>query len=243
MFLLFICCPFYLYSQQEGWIETDRPDQTECPFIVKRGYLQGEIGFNRQMLGGNATYFLPTSLFKIGLSKHVELRYTSLLYRELQKTTFQTESFGAKVHLFSGDAKWIPRTALIVQYHWNNQNRDQSERNTTPHSLGEIILTHQNSINDTFGIGYNFGAEFHNDGHVEGIYRVAPNVVIGKKGYAYVEVFGRFPASLYADYWLDGGIAYYLNPDVKLDFSAGKSLRSADEMYLALGLSFRVKIF
>ena len=101
----------------------------------------------------------------------------------------------------------------------------------------------QNDLNDQFGIGYNLGTELHSNGSFEGIYRVAPNMLIGKKGYAYVEVFGRFPASEFADHSYDAGFAYYLNEDVKLDVSAGQSFTHPEEHYFALGISFRLRIF
>ena len=69
--LLLLLTSFAAFAQSEGRIETDRPDQTECPFIVKRGFLQAEIGFNRS----NREYLFPTSLLKYGVSKRFELRY------------------------------------------------------------------------------------------------------------------------------------------------------------------------
>ena len=45
--LLFVLSFLAVRGQQTGRIETDRPDQTECPFIVKKGYIQAEMGFNR----------------------------------------------------------------------------------------------------------------------------------------------------------------------------------------------------
>jgi hypothetical protein len=45
---LFLCLlmSFSVLAQQEGRMETDRPDQTECPFIVKKCFMQIEMGFN-----------------------------------------------------------------------------------------------------------------------------------------------------------------------------------------------------
>jgi hypothetical protein len=230
-------------GQQNGRIETDRPDQTECPFIVKKGYFQAEIGFNQSRDQRDIAYLLPTSLIKMGLHKNWELRYTSTLSKNLALPLhYETESFGFKVHL--GEGKGIfPRTALIVQHHWDNTNRDLSERNRLPHSLGETIFTFQNNLTDQFGIGYNLGAEYHSNGMVEGIYRIAPNMSIGKRGYAYVEVFGRVPDSIDTEHWADFGLAYYLSEDIKVDLSAGKSLIKSNQWYAALGCSFRLKIW
>lgn len=234
---------FAAFSQSEGRIETDRPDQTECPFIVKKGFLQAELGFNRS----SREYLFPTSLVKYGLSKRLELRYVSVLAKEPgMETRFQTEAFGFKWAIFqpSGvqSSGWIPRTSVIVHYNWDHQNRDFSEKNLRGHSIGDVVFTMQNDFNERSGIGYNIGTEMHSNGSFEGIYRIAPNVLIGKRGYAYVEVFGRFPASEFADHSYDAGFAYYVNDDLKLDISAGQSFLHPEDQYVAIGLSFRLRI-
>lgn len=237
--IIFLLVGHLLCAQQSGRIETDRPDQTECPFIVKNGYFQAEIGFNREMDSGAEQYLLPTSLLKIGIHSIVELRYTFLLE---PGHGLSTESFGFKSHLFQ-EKGFIPRTAIIVQYHLNQDRRDKSELNPLPHSIGETILTFQNSLGGPWGIGYNLGTEYHSDGSVEGIYRIAPNVNLGKRGYAYAEVFGRLPETQFTDTWIDGGLAYYISDHVKADLSAGKSLGVGDAWYLALGISFRMRLW
>ena len=229
---------FVALAQSEGRIETDRPDQTECPFIVKMGYLQAELGFNRS----SQEYLFPTSLVKYGLSKRIELRYVSVLAQEPgQEIRFQTEAIGFKWALFS-PMGWKPRTSVIVHYNWDHDNRDFSEKNLRGHSIGEVVFTMQNDFNNRSGIGYNIGTEMHSNGSFEGIYRVAPNVLIGKKGYAYAEVFGRFPASEFADHSYDAGFAYYVNEDLKLDISAGQSFLHPEDHYVAIGLSFRFRM-
>ena len=236
---IFLLFPIFAFAQSEGRIETDRPDQTECPFIVKKGYIQSELGFNR----ATSENLFPTSLVKYGLSKRFELRYVSVLAQEPGKEVrFQTEAVGFKWALIEPSGL-KPRTSVILHYNWDHQNRDFSEKNLRGHSIGDVVFLMQNDLSERFGIGYNVGTEFHSNGSFEGIYRVAPNMLIGKKGYAYVEVFGRFPASEYADHSYDAGFAYYLNEDVKLDVSAGQSFTRPEEYYFALGISFRLRIF
>jgi len=242
IWLLFTLFSLAVRGQQAGRIETDRPDQTECPFIVKKGYIQAEMGFNRNHYADGLEYFFPTTLLKIGLWKNLELRYVSIASSSSGISSFKTEAIGFKVALFEGK-KWIPRTSIISHVHGDNLNRDESERNLAKHSVGDAVLTMQNDFGRGFGIGYNLGAEFHTNGSVEGIYRVAPNMNLGQNGYAYIEVFGRVPFSVNVDHWVDGGLAYYINDDVKLDGSIGKSLSNHSDWYGALGISFRFKVF
>jgi len=242
IWLLFTLFSLAVRGQQAGRIETDRPDQTECPFIVKKGYIQAEMGFNRNHYADGLEYFFPTTLLKIGLWKNLELRYVSIASSSSGISSFKSEAIGFKVALFEGK-KWIPRTYIISHVHGDNLNRDESERNLAKHSVGDAALTMQNDFGRGFGIGYNLGAEFHTNGSVEGIYRVAPNMNLGQNGYAYIEVFGRVPFSVNVDHWIDGGLAYYINDDVKLDGSIGKSLSNHSDWYGALGISFRFKVF
>ena len=55
--LLFALSFLAVRGQQTGRIETDRPDQTECPFIVKKGYIQAEMGFNQNSYADGLEFF------------------------------------------------------------------------------------------------------------------------------------------------------------------------------------------
>jgi len=164
--LIFVLSFLAVRGQQTGRIETDRPDQTECPFIVKKGYIQAEMGFNRNSYADGLEYFFPTTLLKMGLWKNLELRYVSMASSSAGISSFKTEAIGFKLALLEGK-KWIPRTAIITHLHWDNLNRDESERNPTKHSVGDAVLTFQNDFGRGYGIGYNFGAEFHTNGTME----------------------------------------------------------------------------
>lgn len=239
-FLLCSLAHFNTLAQQEGRIETDRPDQTECPFIVKKGYIQAEMGFNKSLDGGQLEYVLPTTLLKYGLSKSIELRYVSTLQGS-STFRFHSEALGLKWRLMD-PVGWKPRTAVIVHYNFRDEKRDVSDQDLKPHSWSQIVLTLQNDLYKNLGIGYNFGVEFHENGTAEGIYRIAPSINIGKRGYAYAEVFGRFPNNSVTEHWFDGGFAYYASDNLKLDVSAGNSFTNSANWYVAVGVSFRVKV-
>ena len=238
--ILFFLMYFNAYSQQEGPMETDRPDQTECPYIVKKGYIQAEMGFNLNKELPNPNFNLPSTLWKYGLAKWIELRYVNNLLLD-SSLHFKQEAIGFKVKLWD-KKRYLPLTSLIVHYNLRDEKRDVSDKNYVPHSIGQAILTFQHPIFKQLGMGYNFGYEFHEDGTKEGIYRISPGLTFKKNWYAYAEIFGRFPVSEATDHWFDGGIAHYFNDDLKVDFSAGKSFFTDSEWYLALGLSFRFKV-
>ena len=59
-------------------IQTDRPDQTECPFITPRHYFQFENGFSYEKNDKDLTAFVtPTVLTRFGINKFFELRLIS----------------------------------------------------------------------------------------------------------------------------------------------------------------------
>lgn len=243
VFILFLLMNFqyFSFSQEIGRMETDRPDQTECPFIVKKGYFQLESGFNKNYISYNSEFYLPTSLLKYGISKKIEFRHLSVVNISDQNFRFRNEAVGLKILLFEKTGI-LPKTSLIAHYHLGDLKRDLADLNRMPHSLGDIVFTSQHELNDKLSVGYNYGIEFHNDGKHEGIFRIAPGLNIGDKMYAYLETFGRFPFKIYDDIWVDGGIAYYLNNDVKFDLSFGHSVKIKRDYYFALGFSYRFKL-
>ena len=66
------------FAQKVGRMETDRPDQTESPEIVRKGWMQTEIGFNIEKDNKLTTLVHPTILWKYGLSKRFEFRYSAI---------------------------------------------------------------------------------------------------------------------------------------------------------------------
>ena len=243
---LFPFCFFCLYlsgirAQERGKMETDRPDQTESPFIVKKGYFQLESGFNKNYISSEMEYFFPTNLMKLGLSKKLEFRYLSVLSSSKQKIRFKSDAIGFKIFLFE-EKGILPKTSLIAHYHVGDIKRDLADLNRISHSFGDAVFTSQHQLSNTLSIGYNYGIEFHKDGKHEGIFRIAPGLTIGEKMYTYVETFGRLPLKKSEDVWIDGGLAYYINNDLKLDVSAGKSIKKSMGYYLAVGVSYRFNI-
>ncbi len=98
----------------------------------------------------------------------------------------------------------------------------------------------QNSITKTLALGYNIGAEW--DGVNKSpaiIYTFAPGLSIGEKLYTYVEAFGAIVKNQ-PQHSLDGGVAYYLNNNLKVDISGGFGISpAAPDWYSSIGCSVR----
>ncbi|HNP53823.1 MAG TPA: hypothetical protein PKK69_04380, partial [Ferruginibacter sp.] len=70
-----LICPLFSRAQDNGSIDTDRPDQTESAFIVPKQYFQTEWGFYYEKPASGETHWqYPAALWKYGVSDRFELR-------------------------------------------------------------------------------------------------------------------------------------------------------------------------
>lgn len=236
-------------AQELERMETDRPDQTECPFIVPVNWIQMEMGFNfEKNEPGAHTFVYPTLLSKYGVSKRLELRLITNLLSDRQNngthyetiTGIEPVQVGFKVALLE-EKGLIPKTSLIAHL---ALPQVASTKLHAEKAAPNFVFTLQNTITESIALGYNLGAEWDGFSNVPAwIYRISPGFNIGKKCYAYVEAFGFLQKKETANHNVDGGFAYYLNNNVKFDISAGKGLSEISmDYYIALGASFRFSL-
>jgi hypothetical protein len=230
-------------------IETDRPDQTETPFTTPKKWVQLEIGFNSQRnKPNNNEYFSPTLLSKYGISNKVELRVITTVQTNSfilipQGTTYQTGlspvEIGGKISFWE-EKKWIPKTSLIFHFAVPKLASKKFQANKL---APNFRFTMQNSLSKNIALGYNLGAEW--DGFTNEptwIYTFAPGFNLSEKWYGYIEAFGFINKEDAPQHSLDGGIAYFLNNNLKVDFSAGFGItETAPDYYFAIGASLRFK--
>lgn len=244
---LLIICMNSIKAQQNGRMETDRPDQTESPFLTRLHYLQGEIGFNYEKTQGLHTLVHPTALWKYGISKKFELRLiTELISAETPLlipsgndyiTGFTPVQLGGKLAL-TEEKGLLPKTSLIFHV---AAPKIASKKFRTSKWSPVFRFTMQNTLSENVGLGYNIGAEWDGESNIPSwIYTIAPGFNIGKKWYGYVEAFGAVRKNEKPEHALDAGIAYYFSDNTKIDFSGGFGIsEQAIGNYLAIGFSFR----
>ncbi|MFZ9388534.1 MAG: transporter [Chitinophagaceae bacterium] len=246
---LFICIlvSCFASAQQTGRMETDRPDQTECPFIVKKGYIQGEVGFNYESFDGLHNLVHPTILWKYGASKRFEFRLiTEINSMETPpiiprgnkyETGFVPVQIGGKIALWE-EKGLLPMTSLIFHVGMPKWAGKSFRLNQW---APNFRFTMQHGLTDNIGLGYNLGAEW--DGFSSTptwIYTIAPGFNLGKNGYAYIEAYGGFRKGEAPQHGIDGGLAYYVSDHVKLDISGGFNIINCPN-YVAVGCSFRFR--
>jgi hypothetical protein len=231
-------------------IDTDRPDQTESAVTVPKYYFQGEFGFGVENFRfNNYNIAHPDFLLKYGISKKAELRlagnfgteYIHLIPEPKYTSHFEPIEIGMKVALL--EEKGIrPKTSMIF-------HMIIPVESPTLNLYPLVRFTFQNTLTKNIGLGYNVGLVWdgydRDPGHAAGptfFYTLSPNINIGKRWYAYIELFG-FTRNGFQEHDADAGIAYYINNDMKLDLSSGVGLGDSNLLvYYNLGFSFRLPL-
>ena len=245
--LVFLIGAVAVNSQQTGRMETDRPDQTESPFITKNKFIQGEFGFNIESKDGLQTFVHPTSLWKYGLSKKFELRIITEIVSEerpllIPRGNHYTNGLlpiqiGGKLALVE-EKGLLPKIAFLFHV---ATAKIASKKFRTSKWAPNFRFTMQNTLSENIGLGYNLGAEWDGESNTPfWVYTIAPGFNIGKKWYGYVEAFGAVRKNETPEHSLDAGVAYYFSDNSKIDFSGGFGIsKAAIDNYIAIGFSFR----
>lgn len=242
--LLFIVANTALLGQNMPSIQTDRPDQTECPFITPLHYFQFENGFSYEKNKVNSEVFVaPTVLTRFGIHKDMELRLISeyVISKELSNTFsgINPVLIGFKTRLLE-EKGIVPNTSLIA--HIGLPKLASSEYKVN-YYYPEFRFTMQHTISDKQSLSYNLGAEWNGiDKKPTFIYTLTTGYSLTEKIGAYMELFGFVSQMGHADHRFDLGLTYLFNPHHQLDVSGGFGLSAiSPEYYFALGYSFRFK--
>ena len=227
-------------------IITDRPDQSESPYIVPVGHLQIETGFvmtqNRLNGGGKIRAFdLATTLLRYGISEFWEFRLGAS-YRVQQLAGAAVTRIirginglmvGGKLHLREGEGRF-PQTALIVSL-----NLPVGPDELVPeHLTFRTLLAFTSSITETFSLSYNVGAEQVGRNFTY-FFTASFGMTVSDRLGAFAEVYGNRSTGAPAEFHFDTGLTHLLSPAIQLDTSAGFSF-TAENWFFNMGLAFRL---
>ncbi|MEP7164168.1 MAG: transporter [Ferruginibacter sp.] len=231
-------------AQELPPIQTDRPDQTECPFTVPKKYFQAEAGFSYEKINKKlSSVLLPTFLFKYGISERTELR----LITEIEMQKYLTEkntglnpvTIGFKTNLVQ-ERGIIPMISFIGHL---TLPHVASSKNTSIYYAPAFRFTMQHTLSSKISLGYNLGAEW--DGFTPEpafIYTLTTGFSLTEKIGSFIELYGFAPQQSEADHRADAGITFLLNNNMLFDIAGGIGLNShAASYFIGAGFSFRVK--
>lgn len=239
--LLVILLPFFVYSQES--IQTDRPDQTETPFLTPVKKLQVETGFSYQKINtNNKEYNLPSILWKYGLSENFEIRLITGFQKNENFKTYTNGVtpvlIGCKIRI-SEENGFLPKTSFIGHLELYNLAKKEYKNN---YMAPEFRFVMQHTLNKKFSFSYNLGAEWNGlSAEATYIYTASLGYSITEKLGSYLELYGFAPEKQIANHNFDCGFTYLISNDFMLDFSTGFGItNNATKYFYSIGFSFRI---
>jgi hypothetical protein len=240
--LFFVFVTTICKAQNQHPIQTDRPDQTECPFIVPTNYFQFENGFSYEKTNTDLSEIvIPTVLIKFGINDHFELRFISeyVVKSDIEKKNsfINPILIGFKTRLFE-EKGLIPLTSFIGHI---SIPKAASIVYKKQFAAPEFRFTMQHTITESQTISYNIGAEWNGEtAEPTYIYTFTSGYSMSDKTSVYIEFYGFIPNEEQSNHRFDGGFCYLLNSNHQFDISAGFGLtQTAPNYFFALGYSFR----
>ncbi|MFL5773482.1 MAG: transporter [Flavisolibacter sp.] len=240
----------HCFSQQTGKIETDRPDQTESPYLVPKKWFQSETGFSfEETRGGYKSFVYPTMLNKYGVSNRLELRLITTW------SSFETPSdvpsikiverglepvlIGAKVALFE-EKNLRPKTSILFH---TSIPQAASKVYRISRITPDFKLAMQHSITKNIALGYNIGAEWYGLADSPAWFISLTSGIDFGNWSAYGEIYNILQHGEHPLNNIDAGISYTFNDNYKFDLSYGYGLNPHAYFghYVSFGFSFRVK--
>ena len=243
--LLFAFFSVLVKAQNLPSIQTDRPDQTECPFIVPLNYFQFENGFVYQKINNDSNEIVvPNVLTRFGINEHFELRL--ITEYEVNNDFNQKISginpvlIGFKTRLLE-EKGIVPTTSFITHLAIPQL---ASTNYKTQFYAPEFRFTMQHSISEKQSLTYNLGAEWNGETpEPTFVYTLTTGYSFTEKVSGYVELYGFIPQLEKPDHRFNAGVSYLFNPNHQLDVSGGFGLsKKSPDFYVSLGYSFRFKV-
>jgi len=235
-----------------GNIVTDRPDQTESPTLVPKGYFQIETGgfytededdndFKTTSLGYN------TTLLRYGLLDNLELRLgwdnTETKFeangRELENTLngFSTMLLGIKVGI-TEEKGWLPEIGLLGHLNLPFLAGQDYRPETTG---ADFRFSFSHTLSETSSLSYNLGAAWGDDSsELAYVYTLVYGISLSERIGFYAELYGDLPEDSTANHLWDSGFTYLAQPNLQFDVTVGTGFNTDQKFLVSAGVSYRL---
>ncbi len=239
--IIFITMSFTANGQK---IITDRPDQTESSSTIPKGSLQIESGILVGFVENNnfsiRTIVAPTTLFRYGLTKGIEIRvvnqYVNLKNDETSEniTGIADLEIGTKIQIFKKEGV---NTEVAFLSHLVLPTGSKEVSFDKVGTINKLSISH--GINDKLSVGYNIGYNYF--GIEKGFitYSVALGYSISEKVGIYIEPYGEI--GILDEYLsnFDAGLTYLIKDNFQVDFSFGTGINYTMN-YISAGFSWNI---
>jgi hypothetical protein len=244
LLILIFFVQMVVIAQETPSIQTDRPDQTECPFITPQDYFQFENGVLYEQDNKNSISIVaPITLTRYGINQFIEMRliteYTITNENSNTYSGINPIVIGFKTKILE-EKGIIPTTSLIAQLGFPKiASPDYRLEKYFP----EFRFSMQHTINEKQSLSYNLGAEWNGETTKPAyIYTLTTGYSLTEKTGAYFELFGYIPRIGVPDHRCDLGFTYLFNTNHQFDVSGGFGLsKTSPKYYFSLGYSFRFR--
>lgn len=230
---------------------TDRPDATESPNVVPKGFLQIETGAYHESFEANGfrtdRNIMNTTLVRYGLLNNLELRVGWDFVEEIE-TINEIKSndrlsglspllLGMKVPIAAEINCW-PAIGFIAHLHLPFLAGTDYKPQTT---AANFLFAFSHTLNDKSNLSYNLGAEWGGDSSAMAyIYSTSYGYSITDRFGAYVEVYGNISENSISEQYYDTGVTYLIKRNIQLDATIGKGFKKGQNVLLSAGISFRI---
>ena len=232
-----------------GTLITDRPDQTESPNVVPKGFFQVETGAFFESFDKNniktENYTFNTTLVRFGLLDNLELRLgwdftetsTKVNGNKLDNVASGLNPLllGFKTGIAKENGAFPEIGFLGHLYLPFTASKDYK-----PETTGvDFRLAFAHTLSDTSSLSYNVGAAWGDDSsEASYVYTIAYGQGITEKLSAYAELYGDMPENNSSNHYWDAGLTYLLSDNVQLDATVGTSITEGQDVLLSAGVSF-----
>lgn len=235
---------FVLFSFSQT-IVTDRPDQTESSSTIEKKSFQIEtallINFSEDNNKSTRQILLPTTLFRYGLSRLIELRVLSQLESVKNELTSETNfgvsdlEFGSKIQILK---KENINTEIAFLTHLVLPTGSTELSVNKWGTKNKLAISH--SVLSSINIGYNIGYNYFGEGKGDFNYSFAFGFSITDKLGLYIEPFGEVLEFNNHKSSFDSGFTYLIKDNSQLDFSFGTGINHTMN-YLSIGYSINIR--
>jgi len=240
--LILVILVIIIGGEIDAQIITDRPDQTESSSTIARGGLQIESGVFMGYEGGEffstRQTFLPTNLFRYGITNGFELRILNQFEGlEVDNNSFQGISdleIGAKIQMLKKESL---NTEIAFLTHLIIPSGTHELTSGKYGSINKICISHE--LNENTEIGYNLGYNYFGEGDGDLTYSLALGIGVNDKVGIYIEPYGEVINLEEFILNFDSGITYLVNQNLQLDFSFGTGINHRMN-YISAGCSWLI---
>ena len=239
VFILVMMWSVYGYAQ----IVTDRPDQTESSATVGRNNLQIEtgilVGFTGDQTPSVRQVLAPTTLFRYGISKKIEIRvlsqFESIKQGNINFSGISDLELGTKIQLYQKESS---KTEMAFLTHIVMPTGSEELTNEDFGSISKLSISHE--LSDDLAIGYNIGYDYFGTGNGDMTYSIALGKSLNDLFGLYIEAYGSLIDLEEFEHSFDAGVTYLPNDFLQLDFSFGTGLNYTMN-YISVGLSYLIE--